>query len=65
MYSVGKRACVEPLKNKIEILKSDVIRNVTTIRLDSCNKDYYIKKGSDCTRKNTIKNLNFKGKILL
>ena len=29
MYSVGKRACVEPLKNKIEILKSDVIRNVT------------------------------------
>ena len=43
MYSVGKRACVEPLKNKIEILKSDVIKNVTTIRLDSCNKDYYIK----------------------
>ena len=24
MYSVGKRACVEPLKNKIEILKEDV-----------------------------------------
>ena len=44
MYSVGKRACVEVRKFKIEILKSDVIRNVTTIRLDSCNKDYYIKR---------------------
>ena len=43
MYSVGKRACVEPLKNKIEILKLDVIKMITTIRLDSCNKDYYIK----------------------
>ena len=40
---VGKRACVEPLKNKIEILKTDVIINVITIRLDSCNKNYYIK----------------------
>ena len=28
MYSVGKRACVEPLKNKIEILKTDVIMNI-------------------------------------
>ena len=43
MYLVGKRACVEPLKNKIEILKTDVIMIVTIIRLDSCNKDYYIK----------------------
>ena len=44
MYPVGKRACVEPLKNKIEILKTDVIIDITTIiRLDSCNKDYYIK----------------------
>ena len=43
MYSVGKRACVEPLKNKIEILKSDVIMIVTTIRLDNYNKDCYIK----------------------
>ena len=41
---VGKRACVEPLKNKIEILKIDVIMIVTIIRLDSCNKDYYIKR---------------------
>ena len=40
---VGKRVCVEPLKNKIEILKIDVIMIVTIIRLDSCNKDYYIK----------------------
>lgn len=29
---VGKRACVEPLKNKIEILKTDIIMIVTTIR---------------------------------
>ena len=43
MYSVGKRACVESRKNKIEILKTDVIIDITTIRLDSCNKDYYIK----------------------
>ena len=43
VYSVGKRACVEARKNKIEILKTDVIMNVTTIKLDSCNKDYYIK----------------------
>ena len=40
---VGKRACVEVRKNKIEILKTDVIMNVTTIKLDSCNKDCYIK----------------------
>lgn len=53
MYFVGKCACVEPLKNKIEILKIDVIINVTIIRLDSCNKDCYI-KGSDCTKRNTI-----------
>ena len=44
VYSVGKRACVEVRKNKIEILKTDVIMIVTIIRLDSCNKDYYIKK---------------------
>ena len=44
VYSVGKRACVEPLKNKIEILKIDVIKIVTIIRLDSCNKNYYIKR---------------------
>ena len=44
VYSVGKRACVEVRKNKIEILKTDVIIDITTIiRLDSCNKDYYIK----------------------
>ena len=29
MYLVGKRACVEPLKNKIEILKIDVIIDFT------------------------------------
>ena len=58
MYYVGKRACVEPLKNKIEILKTDVIINVITIRLDSCNKDYYIKKGS-CTKRNTIIKVKF------
>lgn len=29
MYSVGKRACVEVRKNKIEILKTDVIKIVT------------------------------------
>ena len=33
MYSVGKRACVEPLKNKIKILKSDVIKIVTLKRV--------------------------------
>ena len=44
MYPVGKRACVEVRKNKIEILKIDVIKNITIIRLDSCNKDYYIKR---------------------
>ena len=44
VYSVGKRACVEVRKNKIEILKTDVIMIVTIIRLDSCNKDYYIKR---------------------
>ena len=58
MYSVGKRACVEPLKNKIEILKIDVIMIVTIIRLDSCNKNYYI-KGSDCTKRNTIIKVKF------
>ena len=56
---MGKRACVEPLKNKIEILKIDVIMIVTIIRLDSCNKDYYIKKGSDCTKRNTIIKVKF------
>ena len=49
MYYVGKRACVEVRKNKIEILKTDVTINVTTIRLDSYNKDYYIKKSMDYT----------------
>ena len=44
MYYVGKRACVEVRKNKIEILKTDVIMNVTIIKLDSCNKNYYIKR---------------------
>ena len=53
MYYVGKRACVEVRKNKIEILKTDVIMIVTIIRLDSCNKDYYNKKSSDCTKINT------------
>ena len=41
---MGKRACDEVRKNKIEILKTDVIIIVTIIRLDSCNKDYYIKR---------------------
>lgn len=58
MYSVGKRACVEPLKIKIEILKTDVIIIVTIIRLDSCNNYYYIKKGS-CTKRNTIIKVKF------
>ena len=58
MYSVGKRACVEVRKNKIEILKIDVIKIVTIIRLDSCNKYYYI-KGSDCTKINTIIKVKF------
>ena len=55
---MGKRAHVEPLKNKIEILKTDVIKIVTIIRLDSCNKNYYI-KGSDCTKRNTIIKVKF------
>ena len=59
MYYVGKRACVEPLKNKIEIFKTDVIMNVATIKLDSCNKDYYNKKSSDCTKINTIIKVKF------
>ena len=59
MYPVGKRACVEVRKNKIEILKIDVIKNITIIRLDSCNKDYYIKKSSDCTKINTIIKVKF------
>ena len=59
MYYVGKRACVEPLKNKIEILKTDVIMNVATIRLDSCNKDYYIKMSSDCIQISTIIKVKF------
>ena len=59
MYYVGKRACVEVRKNKIEILKTDVIMIVTIIRLDSCNKDCYIKKSMDCTKKNTIIKVKF------
>ena len=57
---VGKRACVEPLKNKIEILKTDVIMNVTFCQ------DYIIvikiiilKKSSDCTKINTIIKVKF------
>ena len=55
---VGKRACVEPLKNKIEILKTDVIKIITIIRLDSYNKNYYI-KGSDCIQISTIIKVKF------
>ena len=52
---VGKRACIEVRKNKIEILKTDVIMNITFCQ------DYLIvikiitiKKGSDCIQINTI-----------
>ena len=55
MYSVGKRACVEPLKNKIEILKTECNNEYyILLGLTNCNKDYYIKKSSDCIQISTI-----------